>query len=324
VSAVDPVPLIFAGTEPTADPELVLVIGQPGAGAQRVTHQMLGDHSPSIASVAAENLAAFHPDFLELATWSPLDAPSALAPQVAEWIGATLDHARATRRALHFTTSVSTPAPALATAAAFEADGFATHLVVVATPRHESLLATASRFLNARRLRLPARFTDRDAHTRGFLGTQALARAAETADGVHRVTVLDRHGRRLVDATREDGFAGVAAAVDGAHSAPVSVLEGARWFGELRGITDFARRARELAPPVAEVLTELHELALTDVLPNMPVPRDSSFAIDQELRLRGEIDALRRELPEVAPRVEPIAPTGPVVSPAPSRGGPSL
>jgi hypothetical protein len=55
----------------------------------------------------------------------------------------------------------------------------------------------------------------------------------------------------------------------------------------------------------------------------MPVPRDSSFAIDQELRLRGEIDALRRELPEV-PRVEPIAPTGPVVSPAPSRGGPSL
>jgi hypothetical protein len=324
VSAVDPVPLIFAGTEPTTDAELVLVIGQPGAGTQRLTHEMLGDHSPSIASVTAENLAAFHPDFLDLATWRPMDAPSAIAPQVAEWIGATLDHARATRRSLHFATSVSTPAPALATAAAFEADGFATDLVIVATPRHESLLATASRFLNARRLRLPARFTDRDAHTRGFLGTQALARAAETADGVHRVTVLDRHGRRLFDATRAEGFAGVAGAVADAHSAPVSVLEAARWFGELRGITDFARRARELSPPVTEVLVELHELALSDVLPRMPVPLDSSFAIDQELRLRGEIDALGRELPGEAPRVEPIAPTGPVVSAAPSRGGPSL
>jgi hypothetical protein len=324
VSAVDPISLIFAGTQPTADPELVLVVGQPGAGAQRLTHQILGDHSPSIASVAAENLAVFHPDFLELATWRPFEAPSAIAPQVAEWIGATLDHARSTRRSLQFTTSVSTPMPALATTAAFEADGFATHLVIIATPRHESLLATASRFLNTRRLRLPARFTDRDSHTRGFLGTQALAPAAETADGAHRVTVLDRHGRRLFDASREDGFAGMAAAVDGAHSASVSVLEGARWFGELRGITDFARRAREIAPPVAEVLIELHELALSDVLPNMPVPMNSSFAIDQELRLRSEIDALRRELPDAAPRVEPIAPSGPVVSPSPSRGGPSL
>lgn len=214
--------------------------------------------------------------------------------------------------------------PALATAAAFEADGFATHLVIVSTPRHESLLATASRFLNARRLRLPARFTDRDSHTRGFLGARALAHAVETADGVHRVTVIDRHGRRLLDATREDGVAGVAAAVDGAHSAPVSVLEGARWFGELRGTTDFARRSRDVAPPVAEVLIELHELALSDVLPNMPVPLNSSFAIDQELRLRSEIDELRREFPDAAPRVEPIAPSGPVVSPSPSRGGPSL
>lgn len=324
MSGADPIPLIFAGTEPSPTPELVLTIGQPGAGASRLNHDILSEHAPTVASAAAEDFAAFHPDFLELATWRPLDAPAAMAPRVAEWIGATLDYARTTRRSLQFTTSVSTPAPAIGTAAAFKTDGFSTHLVIVATPRHESLLATASRFLNARRLRLPARFTDRAAHDRGFAGTQALARAADDAADLDRVTVLDQTGRRLFDATRQDGLAGVAEAIEVAHAAPVSVLEGARWFGELRAITDFAKRARELAPPVTEVLIELHELALTEVLPRMPVPPDSSFAVDQVMRLRSEIDALSRELPESARSIGPIEEAGPVVSPAPSRGGPSL
>ncbi|NYF18540.1 hypothetical protein HDC37_003405 [Microbacterium sp. AK009] len=324
MSGINPVPLIFAGTEPSPAPELVLVVGQPGAGAQSLLHAMLSEHAPTVASVAAEDFAAFHPDFLELTTWRPLDAPAAIAPRVAEWIGATLDHARTSHRSLQFTTSVSTPAPAIGTATAFKAEGFSTHLVIVATPQHESLLATASRFLNARRLRLPARFTDRAAHDRSFAGTQSLARAAEDAADLDRVTLLDQTGRRIFDATHEDGLAGVAEAIEVAHAAPISVLEGARWFGELRAITDFARRARELAPPVTEVLIELHELALTEVLPRMPVPPDSSFAVDQVMRLRSEIDALSFELPESARSVGPIEEAGPVVSPAPSRGGPSL
>jgi UDP-N-acetylglucosamine kinase len=324
MSGVHPIPLIFAGTEPSPTPELVLVIGQPGAGARSLNHAILSEHVPTIASVAAEDLAAFHPDFVKLTTWRPLDAPAAIAPQVAEWIGATLDHARTTHRSLQFTTSVSTPAPAIGTAAAFKADRFSTRLVIVATPQHESLLATASRYLNARRLHLPARFTDSAAHDRGFAGAQALGRAVEDAADLDRVSVLDRSGQRLFDATHQDGFSGVAEAIEVAHAAPVSVLEGARWFGELRAITDFARRARELAPPVAEVLVQLHILALTEVLPRMPVPLDSSFAVDQVLRLRSEIDALSRELPDTARSIGPIEEAGPVVSPAPSPGGPSL
>lgn len=97
--------------------------------------------------------------------------------------------------------------------------------------------------------------------------------------------MIGQNGERLFDARREEGFAGAAAALDAAHRAPVSVLEGARWFGELRAITDFAKRSRELAPPVTEVLIELHELALSDVLPNMPVPMESSFAVEQVSRL---------------------------------------
>lgn len=324
MSDVDPVSLVFSGIEPSANPELIFVVGQPGSGASRLAHTILAEYPKDIASVSAENLAAFHPDFLELATWSPLEAPAALAPQVAEWIGRTLDHSRETRRSLTFTTSINNPAPAIATAAAFAAEGFTTRVVVVATSKSESLLAAASRYLDARRLRLPARFTDRDAHFRGFAGTHALAREAEATAPVDRLTILNTNGDRLFDSGRDEGFAGATAALEAAHNGPVSVLEGARWFGELRGITDFARRARELAPPVTEVLIELHELALTDVLPNMPVPMESSFAVEQQSRLRSEIESLRLELPAVEPEFVTIEPTGPVIAPAPSRGGPSL
>lgn len=164
---VDPLSLLFAGVEPSPNPELVFVIGQPGSGANRLTHTIVAEHSPNISTVVVDSLAAFHPDFLEVATRRPLEAPATFTPQVADWIGRTLDHARDTKRSLLVNTSLNSSAPALATAQNFEEAGFSTRIVVVATPRHESLLAAASRYLNARRLRLPARFTDRDAHTRG-------------------------------------------------------------------------------------------------------------------------------------------------------------
>lgn len=323
MSDIDPIPLLFEGVEPTETPELVFVVGQPGSGANRLTHTILSEHSHNIASVAAENLAAFNPDFLDLAAWRPLDAPAAFAPQVAECIGRTLDHARETRRSLLFSTSINSPAPAIATAQAFEAEGFTTRIVVVGTPRAESLLAAASRYLNARRLRLPARFTDHETHARGWLGTHALVQDAEATPSVGRLTILNRHGDHLFDATRDQGFTGATAAIESAHFSPVSVLEGARWFGELRAITDFARRAREMASPVTEVLIELHELAMSDVLPNMPVPMESSFAVEQVSRLRGEVESLSLELP-APPTVDLFQPSGPIVAPAPSRGGPSL
>ncbi len=323
MTALDPIPVIFDGVTPSASPELVLLVGQPGAGSARLAHEIAADTAGTLASVAAENFAAFHPDFLELTRRRPFEASARMSPQVAGWIGETLDHARATERSLLFETSVNNPAPALATAAAFSEAAFRTRLVIVAVRRSESLLATASRYLNARRLRLPARFTDRDTHNRGWIGLQALAREAEATAAVGRLTVVSHDGATLFDAALDDGFAGATAALEVVYNAPVSVLEGARWFGELRAITDFARRSREMAPPVAEVLGELHRLGLSDVLPSMPVPRNSTFAIDQEARLSSELFALRRESTVVSQ--EPaVVPSGPVVAPAPSHGGPSL
>jgi hypothetical protein len=324
VSAVDPVSVVFAGVEPRSDPELLLVVGQPGSGATRLVPTFVNGET-NMGAVTAEDFAAFHPSFLELTSRRPFDAPGVMAPQVAEWIGRTLDHARETRRSLLFQTSITTPAPVLALAKQFRDAGFSTRIVVVAERRHESLLASASRYLNARRLRLPARFTDQAAHDRGWAGTRLLAREAETAAAVDRLTVLDRDGAALFDTSRPREFTGAAAAVEAVDTAPVTVLEGARWFGELRAVTDFARRSRELTPPLAEVLLELHQQALADVLPKMPVPPESSFVAVQEDRLRGEILSLQSQLGAATPSPALTAqPSGPVVGPTRSPGGPTL
>lgn len=324
MTALDPIPVIFDGVVPSTSPEFVLLVGQPGAGTSRLAHEIAADSAGTLASVATENFSAFHPDFLELTRRRPFEASALMSPQVAGWIGETLDHARTTERSLLFETSVNNPAPALATAVAFSEAGFRARLVIVAVRRSESLLATASRYLNARRLRLPARFTDRDSHNRGWIGVQALAREAEATAAVGRLTVVSHDGAHLFDAIRDDGFAGATAMLEAAQNGPVSVLEGARWFGELRAITEFARRSREMAPPVAEVLGELHRLGLSDVLPSMPVPRNSTFAVDQEARLSSEIFALRRESTFVSQEAPVVEPSGPIIAPAPSRGGPSL
>jgi hypothetical protein len=320
---LDPIPLVFAGVDPAFAPEFVVLVGQPGSGTSRFAHRVAADRT-AVASVAAENFAAFHPDFLEFTRRRPFEASAAMAPQVAEWISGTLDLARETRRSLLFETSVSNPGPALATADAFARAGFSTRLVVVAAQRSASLLATASRYLNARRLRLPARFTDRETHNRGWLGAQALVREAEATPSVDRLTILQPDGGVVFDERRDDGFEGATTAMDAAQAAPISVLQGARWFGELRAVTDYARRSRELAPPLAEVLAELHQLGLSDVLPRMPVPQQSSFAVEQEARLLAELVALRREFARPPQQVPAVAPSGPVVTPAPSPGGPSL
>ena len=36
MSDLDPIPLIFAGSDPSSDPELILVVGQPGSGTSRL------------------------------------------------------------------------------------------------------------------------------------------------------------------------------------------------------------------------------------------------------------------------------------------------
>lgn len=317
-------PFVFSEpTRPSAAPVLTFVTGQPGAGKSAAIPALLRAADDSPAVVSAESLAAFHPDYLELRRGRPLDAQSAMASLVGEWLSRSLDHARSSRRSLILEGSFSNPSAVFGTADGFAQQGFGTHVVVVAARRSESLLAAASRYLDLRRRGRPALFTDRETHNRGWIGSQALVREAEATTPVDRLTIFDRHHNTLFAATRNKGFGGATAALASAESGPVTTLQAAEWFGELRRITEYARDARELEPLVADVLVELHELALNEVLPALDVRQRSSFYTEQEARLSRELVSLRRDA--TAEVVQPIAPAPVVVPPTPTTSrGPSL
>ncbi len=305
-------PLVFGQShgESTESPTIMFVVGQPGAGKSAALDSFV-DREKRPAVIDAEALAVFHPEFYPSRRWRPFEAQSELAPLVRRWMSDALDEARATRRSVIVEGSFSNPSAVFGTADGFREAGFVSHVVVVGSRRADSLLTTASRFLELRRRGLPAGFTDRDTHARGWVGTQALVRDAEATTPVDRLTVVGRDRRTLFTATREDGYVGAINALDSIESAPMSTLEAAEWFGELRRVTEYTRDGREQAPPVVDVLIELHELALTDVLPRLDVRRGSSFFVEQEARLGGELAELRREasafLAAPAPVVEPQA-----------------
>jgi UDP-N-acetylglucosamine kinase len=318
------VPIVFPGpTTPETNPTLTVVAGQPGAGKSAAVSRLLRAATDAPAVVSAEGLAAFHPDYIEECRWRPIGARSALAPLVAEWLSEALDFAREQRRSIVLEGSFSNAPAVFGTVEGFAQAGFSTGIVVVAARRSESLLTSASRFLEARRRSMPALFTDRESHSRGWVGARALVRETEATRPVGRLTIVSRGGQILFDAKNVEGFVGAAEALAASDSAPVTTLQAAEWFGELRRVTEFARASRDLVPPVADVLVELHQLALNEVLPLMDVRHRSSFYVEQEARLSRELVSLRRAASvDVA---VPIAPSPVLVPPAPTlTRGPSL
>lgn len=315
-------PALFERASPTERPSLVLLVGQPGSGRARLAPQILRE-TPNAASVNADDLAAFHPDFLELTHHRPFDAPGVMSPAVVEWLSQSIQHTLSTSRSLLLTSTVNDPAVAIGTAAVFADAGYVTRLVIVSARPSASLLTTTSRFLAAQRLRLPARFVDRDTHTRGYRGTQSLVHEAVSTAAVNRLSVLARDGSTLFEARRADEFSGAGAVFDAYQRAPISALAAAEWFGELRRITEYVRDTPENSAPLIEVLVELHELALNEVLPNMEVRQRSSFVIEQEARLSRELVELRRALPSTRePATSPVSPV--YVPPPPTPRGPAL
>lgn len=315
-------PLYFPeSTRSDKPPTLVLLTGQPGAGRSRVTRILLGDHGPNLASVSGDDLRAFHPRFVEIAAAREPDARSALARATAGWVRDCIRYARDNKRSLVLEGAFQDPAVAVGTAERFATEGFQTRVVVVASRRAESLLTVTSGYLRDVHASSPARFVSRDLHDRGFEATRALVTAAVDAASVNQLTVLSRGGRTAFDARRTDGddaFLGAGAALETAQAARLSRFDATQWLSELHHVTQFAGSRRDLPRGVTELLVDLHETALREVIPELRIPRDGTFATAMEQKTVANLVVLRRSLP----REQIVDAAAPVVAPVgPERGG---
>ncbi|WP_336626475.1 MULTISPECIES: zeta toxin family protein [unclassified Microbacterium] len=302
----------------TAQPSLTLLVGEPGSGRTRAGYR----NQPRVDArpvVSAAVLRAFHPDYLELASRRPFDLEDALRPEVERWIAQAIGTALNDSRSVVLESEALTAEAARAASAAFTEAGFTTEAVVMASRTPDSLLTAASAYLNQRRERIPTQPTTVDAHRVAAVAARDLTIALELDGPFDRVRVLNPGGVALHEAEprrHPESLQGLAAALDAERQRHYSSIEGVQWLSELRRITEYARQSREDVGPVVETLGELHRLALTTVLPRMPLRPESEAAMRQRAQLEQELSRLEEQL--AATRNIPAPLDFP--TPAPSRG----
>lgn len=322
ILARDILPLVFpAPTRREDSPSLTLLSGQPGIARSRAIGSLIVDHGQAPAVVSADELRAFHPRFLDLSNYRTQDALEGVTRATTGWLRDCIRYARENERSLVLEGAFQDPAVAVGTVARFAAAGFQTRVVIVALRRAESLLSVASLYLSNVRAGTLARLVSREAHDRAFEATHALAAAAEDSVSVDRLTVIGRAGGLVFDALRRDSDEatfGAGAALESEQAARLSRFDATQWLSELHHATDFALTRRDLPSGIAELLLELHDVALREVIPELHVPGDGKFMSAIEQKTAARLSELQSSLP----REQFIDLVAPVVTPAgPERSG---
>ncbi|MGA1827895.1 zeta toxin family protein [Microbacterium sp.] len=311
-------PVVFPHGPSAAEPELLFATGQAGVNAARAFGGLIDGRE--IAALSPGDLRAFHPRYLELSRSRSPEASRVLTESTSGWMRSALQHARTSQRSLLLDGTGSSPDIALATTGLFAGSGFTTTVVVVTSPRSESLLATASGYLFHTRAGRAAQFTTVAEHDASVESIRALIQILESAPSVDRLTIIGRDGATRFDAARTDAteFGGARAALNREQAIPLSAPRAMRWLSELRAMTDYALSSRQIARPLAEVLIELHEIGLREILPNLPLPRDSQARPAAEANLGRQFVAIRQAIrTDQRPERQPA----PVISsPEPDRG----
>lgn len=310
-------PALFDGRPPESSPVLTIVAGQPGSAPLRAVSRVATSAGPPPVVLAGEELGAFHPRFAESILDDSEGARSEVAAAAAVWTRMVLRRARAERVSLVLDGSRLSTDVAIATAGLFAADGFSTTVAVMALPRAESLLATASKHLTSAAQGRWSPLVVLEEHDAGFDRTAELVRVVEANRTVDRVVVVGRGGELLFDAARDGAglLGGAAGVLEAARSEPVPTPAGRRWLTELRAATEFALSTGRVDGALGAVLGELHEIAVRDVVPALGLPADSRARPILEQTLTTRAIAIRDAIP---PAARPPAPR----QPAPQVGGP--
>jgi UDP-N-acetylglucosamine kinase len=312
----DILPTLFADP-PAERPIIGLIAGQPGSGRARAAAVLATTYGAVV--LGGDELRTFHPRFQSRRIWSAkLEQEAATAS--AGWLRECLRYARANRHSVMLEGAFADVAVVRGTAAQFAATGYRTRVVVVGTRWADSLLAELSYDLRTVQANRQRRYAPRSAHDQGFEGTRAVVAGLEADPGVDRLTIVDGRGEVVFDAEHGDApaFAGASAALAFAQSARMSRLGSTQWLSELHHVTAFARSRHDLPRDVIESLVMLHEIALSEVIPQLHVPAGARFTEMTARTVSARLAALRESL---LVSVDPGA-AGPSVVPAgPDRGG---
>jgi hypothetical protein len=176
----------------------------------------------------------------------------------------------------------------------FARDGYRTRMTVIAERLAEVRMSDASRRFD---LALRRRDTIGEAPPADVVDVAGLVAASVSSEAIDQMTVLDRSGTVVVDEERGSArYAGAASAFEAAASARLGALRSALWLSQLRHMTRLVGELRSAPRWALEDLIELHELALTEVVPELPIPARSDTRRVQEVRLQATLSTLRESV----------------------------
>lgn len=308
-STADVLSLVFASESDGSVPEVVFVLGASGSGRSRATARLLVE-SPGLAVVRSEDLAALHPLAGDARA---RDVAGEVDRATVGWLQACLRHAREAKQSLMLDAAFTDPAVVFQTAARFRADGFRSRVVVTATRRAESLLATVSGHLRASRTPQAVPPLDVTTHDKALAATRVVIEECLTS-GIDRVRILDRSGATAYDTDRDTAGGvtdGSLAAYDQAQRVPLGTVRSALWLSELHRCTEFVQSQDRPARPVVSALIELHDLAATQIVPELNVRKDADLVTRQLRSHAADAADLRRRLTSTGPAGDATRPTIP-------------
>lgn len=188
-------------------PELVMVVGQPGAGAAVAHLQFIqgdymhpagiareGEHPDGIVSIDLESYRTYHPDYEKLRRTRPQDLHAATDADTLWWQNRAADYVRARRYNVLIERDWDGADPVLLTAERFAGAGYDVRVAALAVPAAMSRLVLVESFTRQAEASGSGRWTSAERHDAGYAATAQVLQRAEQSEAVSRVTVHSRDG----------------------------------------------------------------------------------------------------------------------------------
>lgn len=285
-------PLMFADAVASAHPRLHLALSASARG-----------YSRAIGRIPDAGVVLNARDLEALALGA--GATAADSSQVAaQWLQRGMTEARERRVSVTLEGTFRSPALVIGVAQLFAEARYDTCVATVAERVSEVRMADASRRFD---VELRQRRTVAHSPTVRVESLDPLLTAVVDSRVADRVLVLDRDGHAVVDAGRDSPDYAISARMFAdAAARPLGTLRSAGWLSELRHMTRFLAQQGPAPRWAVEDLIALHELALTDIVPELPIPADSETRQVQVARLSGTLSTLRESLTSTV-REDPTA-----------------
>lgn len=291
-------PLLFARVQSVAHPSLTLLASPVATGRSRALSRFATD---AVVLNAAD---------LGLLARDGTDAAAAAAAL----LQLALAHARQNRFSVVLDGHFRTPAVAVGVSRLFASSGYSTRFIAIAERDSEvRMSAASSRLLEWRRGSNEAA----SARTATVSLLPVLSAVTEDPSAVQQLVILSRTGD-VVFSSVNSSHDGAASAFEAAAAERLGTLRSTLWLSQLRHMTRFLGSQRSAPRWAVDDLIDLHETALTEIVPELPVPADSEFSRIQVQRLSATLSVLRNSVGTDAQ--EDVALSLPVPAPtAPSR-----